>query len=79
MIGNPNGSWGKFKSPVPVDFCVCPVAVPTLTVGDKIPMLTMGASAAKLMSVAPETTMPVAVMSGLLGKGWSRVGIKLAL
>ena len=47
VIGNPDGSWGKFKSPVLVDCCVWPVAVPTLTVGDERSMLTMGASAAK--------------------------------
>ena len=79
VIGNPDGRWGKFKAPVPVHCCVCPVGVPTLTVGDKRSMLTMGASAAKYMSLAPESTMPVAIMSGLLDKGLSRVGLKLAL
>ena len=33
VIGNPEGICGKFKSPVPVDCCDCPVAVPTLTFG----------------------------------------------
>ena len=33
LIGNPNGRWGKSKSPVPVDCWVCPVAVPNLTFG----------------------------------------------
>ena len=47
VIGNTDGSWGKFKSPVPVDCCVWPVAVPTLTLGDERSTLTMGASAAK--------------------------------
>ena len=47
MIGNPEGIWGKFKSPVPVDCFVWPVAVPTLTVGAERLMLTMGASAEK--------------------------------
>ena len=34
LIVNPDGRWGKSKSPVPVDFWICPVAVPTLTFGD---------------------------------------------
>ena len=32
VIGNPDGIWDKFKSPVPLDCCVWPVAVPTLNV-----------------------------------------------
>ena len=79
MIGNPDGRWGKFKSPVPIDCCVCPVAVPTLTVGTERSVLTMGESAAKYMSVAPESTMPVDGMSVLVGKALSRVVKKLAL
>ena len=79
VIGNPDGIWGKFNSPMPVDCYVWPVAVPNLTVGSERLMLTMGASAAKSMSVAPESTMPVAVMSGLLGKGLYRVGLTLEL
>ena len=79
VIRNPDGRWSKFKSPVPVDCCVCPVAVPTLTVWAERSMLTMGASAAKYMSVAPESTMPVVVIFGLLGKGLSKVGLKLTL
>ena len=47
VIGNPDGSWGKFKSHVPLHCCVWPVAVPTLTVGAERLMLMMGASAAK--------------------------------
>ena len=47
LIENSDGRWGKFKSPVPVDCWVCPVAVPTLNVGAERLMLTMGASAAK--------------------------------
>ena len=47
VIGNPDGSWGKFKPPVPVDCCDWPVAVPTLTFGAERLMLTMGASAVK--------------------------------
>ena len=49
-----------FNSPVPVELCFCPVAVPTVTLGSARSMLTMGASAEKYMSVAPESTMPVA-------------------
>ena len=47
VIGNPDGRWGKFKLPVPVDCFVCPIAVLTLTVGSKRFILTIGASAAK--------------------------------
>ena len=47
VIGNPDGSWVKFKSPVPVDCCVWPIEVPTLNVGTERSMLNMGASAAK--------------------------------
>ena len=47
LIGNPGGRWGKFKSPVPLDCWVCPVAVPTLTFGSERSMLTMGAYVAK--------------------------------
>ena len=47
VIGNPDGSWGKFKSPVPVDCRDCPVAVPTLNFGAKRSTLTMGASVEK--------------------------------
>ena len=44
LIGNPNGRWGKSKSPVSVDCWVCPVAVPTVTFGAEKSMLTIGAS-----------------------------------
>ena len=47
VIGNPDGSWGKFKSPVPVDFCDWPVAVPTFTFGAERSTLAMGASTEK--------------------------------
>ena len=47
VINNTYWRWSKFKSPVLVDFWVCPVAVPTLTVGAKRLMLNMGKSAAK--------------------------------
>ena len=41
VIGNPDGRWGKLKSPVPVDCWVCPVPVLNLTVGAERLMLTM--------------------------------------
>ena len=47
VIGNPDGSWGKFKSLVPVDCCVWTVAALTLTVGAERLAFTMGAYAAK--------------------------------
>ena len=47
VIGNTDGSWGKFKFPMSVDCCDFPVAVPTLTFEAKRSTLTMGASAAK--------------------------------
>ena len=30
VTGNPEGSFGRFNSPVPVEFCDWPVAVPTV-------------------------------------------------
>ena len=78
LIGNYDGRWGKSNSPVPVDFWVCPVAVPTLNFGAERSMLTIGASAEKQMYVDPESTMPVAVVSRLIGKDLFRVGLKLA-
>ena len=47
LIGNPDGRWGKSKSPVPVDFWVCPIAVPTFTFGAERSMLPIGASVEK--------------------------------
>ena len=94
MSGNSGGRWGKARSPVSVDCWVCPIAVPTVNFGDAISMLTTGAYVAKYMSVAPESTMPVAVVGSthlwrvllvgslLLGKvkfDMSRVGLKLAV
>ena len=79
IIGNPDGIWGKFKPPLPVDCCDWPVAVPTLNFGAERLTLTMGESAEKQMSVAPESTMPVASMFWLMGNGMSRVRLKLVL
>ena len=47
FIGNPNGIGGKARYPAPVDFWVCPVAVPTVTFGAALSMLTTGSSVAK--------------------------------
>ena len=47
FIGNPDGRWGKARSPVPVDCWVCPVDVPTVTFFAARYMLTKGASVAK--------------------------------
>ena len=79
VIGNPDGGWGKFNSPVPVDCCDWPVAVTTLNFGAERLTLTMGAYAGKQMSVAPESNMPVAGMFWILCKIFFRVGLKLAL
>ena len=78
LIGNTDGRWGKSNYPVPVDCWVFPVALPTLNFGAERSMLTIRASVEKWMSIAPESTMPVAFVSGLLGKYLSRVGLKLA-
>ena len=45
--GNPEVNFGRFNSPVPVEFCDWPVAVPTVAFGAERSMLTMGASAEK--------------------------------
>ena len=45
--GNPEGRFGGFNSPVPVEFCDWKVAVPTVAVGDERSILTIGASAEK--------------------------------
>ena len=95
MIGNYDGRWGKARLHVPADFWVCPVAVPTVTFGAVRSMLTTGASVAKYMSVAPESTMPVAfiesarcwcvwldltlLMFGKVKVAMSRVGLKLVV
>ena len=47
VTGNPEGIFGRFNSPVPVDCWDCPVAVPTVNFGAERSMLTMGASAEK--------------------------------
>ena len=44
FIVNPDGIWGKSKSPVPVYCWVFPVDVPTLTFGAKRSMLATGLS-----------------------------------
>ena len=47
VTGNPEGSLERFNSPVPVEFCVWPVAFPAVTLGAERSVLTMGASAEK--------------------------------
>ena len=53
------GKLGDSYSPVPAELCVCPVVVPTDTLGAARFMLTMGASAEKYMSVVLESMMLV--------------------
>ena len=43
--GNPEGSFGRFNSPVPVEFWDWPVAVLIVTFGAKRSILNIGASA----------------------------------
>ena len=45
---------------MPAELYLCTVAVPTVTLGAARSMLTIGVSAEKYMSEAPESTMPVA-------------------
>ena len=81
MTGNPDGRWGKYKFPVPVDFWVCFVAVNILTFVTERSMLTTGSSVEKYMSVSTESIMPVSFESVLLGTvsmDMSRLGLKLA-
>ena len=47
VTGNPEGSFVRFKSPVPVEFWDWPVAVRTVTFRAERSMLTMGASVEK--------------------------------
>ena len=47
VTGNPEGSFGIFNSPVPVEFCDWPVYVPTVNFGAERSILTIGASAEK--------------------------------
>ena len=51
LVVNSDGRWGKAKLPVPAYCCVCPIVVPTVTLGAAQSMLTTVASAAKYMSV----------------------------
>ena len=60
LIGNSDGRWCKANLPVLADCCVCPVSVPTVTLDAARSMLPTGASVAKYMSVAIESTTPLA-------------------
>ena len=64
---------------MPVYCCDWTVAVPTVTFGAKRSTLTMGASAEKQISVAPELTMPVACVFWLLCTIFFRARLKLEL
>ena len=44
LVGNSDGIWGKSKFPIPADFCVFLVAVPTVTLVAAEYMFTTGAS-----------------------------------
>ena len=80
FVENSNGRWGKAKFTVPADCCVCPVAVPTVTLGVAWSMFTTGALAAKYMLVAPESTMPVLLFcSARLRSLWVQLAIKLLM
>ena len=65
-----------FNSTVPAGLCVCPVDVPTFTLGAERSMMTMGASSEKYISVSPESIMPVACMVDLY---WLDVKVRLKL
>ena len=53
LVGNYNGIWGKAKFPIPADYCVCPVSVPSVTLGAAKYMFTTGVLAENYMPVAP--------------------------
>ena len=61
VVGKFSGREGRFNSAVPVDCWTCPVAVPTLTFGAVGLKLIWGASFAKYMLLAPESTTDVYV------------------
>ena len=95
LIVNFDGRWDWAKLPVHMDCCVCPVSVPTVTLDAARSMLPTGASVAKYMPVAIESTTPLAfvgsarfrivylaltlLMSGKVEVVMSRVGLKLAV
>ena len=80
LVGNSNRIWGKAKFPIPTECCVCPVSVPTVTLGAAQSVLTTGALAANYMSVAPESTMPVALFqSSYLQSLWVQLAINLLM
>ena len=80
FLGKYDGRWCKAKFTVPDDCCVCPVDIPTVTLGAARSMLTKGASAAKYMSVAPESTMPVEIFqSAHLRSLWVQLAVNLLM
>ena len=76
LVGNSNGRWGKAKLPVPKNCCVFPVAVPTVTRSAARSMLTTGVLAEKYLSVAPKSTMPVALARSAR---WRSVWVQLVV
>ena len=79
-MGNSDGIWGKAKFSVPTDCFVCPVTVPTVTLGAVRSMLTTGSSVAKYMLVVPDSTMPVALFrSALLQSLWVQLAVNLLM
>ena len=80
LVGNSDGIWGKVKLPVPADCCVCPVAVPTVTLGAAWSMLSTRESVAKYMLVAPESTLPVALFRSVhLRSLWVQLAVNLLM
>ena len=63
FVGKLAGREGRFNSAVPVDRWTCPVAVPTLNFGAVESKLRRGASFAKYMLLAPESTTAVDVFA----------------
>ena len=80
LVGNSDGRWGKAKLPVPADFFVCPVSVPTVILCAAWSMLTTGVSEANYMLVAPESTITVALFqSARLQSLWVELAVKLLM
>ena len=63
FVGKLSGGEGRFNSAVPVDHWTCPVAVPTLNVGAAGLQFQRGASFAKYLLLAPESTTAVDVFA----------------
>ena len=80
LVGNSDKRWGNAKFPVPADCCVFSVAVPTVNLGTAQYMLNTGASAENYMSVALESTTPVALFrSARLWSLWVQLDVNLLI